>query len=64
MKLNIVLAILGYIGILVAGFYAGKTHNFILGLSLGFFMSSLAMYFEKYFYDKGGIKSNGHRKTN
>ena len=54
MKLNIVLAILAYSGLLVAGFYAGQTHNFILGLSLGFFVSSLAMYFVNYFDYKGG----------
>lgn len=45
MKLNIVLAIIGYLGLVVAGFYAGTTHHFILGLSLGFFVSSLAMFF-------------------
>lgn len=49
MKLNIVLAILAYTGLLVVGFYAGQTHNFILGLSLGFFVSSLAIYFSNYY---------------
>ncbi len=52
MKLNIVLAILGYIGLVAAGFYAGQTHNFIIGLSVGFFISSLALYFQNYYGGK------------
>lgn len=52
MKLNIVLAIMGYIGLIAAGFYAGTTSNFIVGLSLGFFISSIAIFFQDYYRRK------------